>query len=588
MSRFAPGLALGTLLAVPALHAQEALDDSELVGSIYEQAQVVVRLVREGDWEGVIEEARKQRETCTKGADAWFHALYWLVQAHRARWEPELLEREARATLAEAAARRARHPRATRSALGPLHPWSARWVIDVRVQLARLEQSRGGHELALGHLELVLGELRSGLPVRKRDELTAQAELEAGRSLFALGRFDEARAMLDALRDAYPMSRPAHFAAALLADVPGAADPYRGLFAPDPVHAERRAALRAGLPRARARLAAILGRPEAELPRVRLGVADGGPEHSAENAITGYDSRRPAEPPSIVVMAEALGLGRFDPEVVLLHELTHAELATRLGFAYERLPAWLAEGLVQAICGELEHAALDHLVTCLRTDASRYVDPQFVSSDMLDYGPTAPGEPAAPAEPMLVVLLAEAAEGRGVERFIEALLGGASVEDAMRAVTGLSLEDYRRAARDRADALMAELRGRSLGVIDVLQRARGEGARRAASVAASYLEQQLPPLAEGHVRRTRAEALELLGRNEEALSVWSELAADAVRHNGLVDYAFLGCARCLMRLDRAADARRLLEFLSHAGSSLPTRESAARMLARLAQKRSER
>jgi len=588
MSRFAPGLALGALLAAPALHAQDPLDDPQHVARVREQAMLVARLAGEGAWERVIDEAHVQRDLVARGTDAWFDAQHWLVEAHRQRWEPEALKREARATLAEAEEQRTREPRATRSALGPLHSWSAGWVIGVRIELARLEQSRGAHERALEHLELALDELRAGLPVRKGADLMARAGLEAGRSLLALRRFDEARTALESLRDVYPATHEARLGAALLGDLPGEVDPYRGRFAVDPVHAGRRAALRSAMPLARARLAAILGWPESELPRVRVGIADGTAEHADLDAYTSYDPRRPAEPASIVVLASGLALGRYDPERVLMHELAHAVLWQRLGLAHEDLPPWLAEGLVQATCGELERNAFNHLAAYLLRDVRRYVDPQFWARYVFDYGPTTPGRPPTQVEPMLVVLLSEAADGRGVERLLAALDGGAGVDVALREVTGLSGQEYWRAARDRADAFMAERWRRTRTLIELLEVARHQDARTAAGVAATWLERDLDPVTEGHARRTRAEALEWLGREEEALGVWSELAADAVRHPVLVDLALLGRARCLERLERVGEARQVLEFVSDAASMLSTRETAARMLARLRAKEDER
>ena len=585
MLLLALAFAVGTPLGAPALRAQDPLDDSQHVARLREQASLVARLAREGAWERVIEEAHVQRELVARGTDAWFDAQHWLVEAHHARWEPEQLELEARATLIEASEQRARDPHATRSPLGPLHPWSAGWVIGVQIELARLEQSRGAHELALGRLEVVLDELRARLPVHEGGDLMARAGLEAGRSLLALRRFDEARTLLRSLCDAYPETHPARVSAALLGDLPGEEDPYRGRFAADPVHAERRKALRAALPRARARLAEILGRPEAELPRVRLGIADGAPEQASVDAFTDYDPRRPAEPASIVVLANGLALGRSDPERLLMHELTHAVLLEELGLAYEGLPSWLSEGLVQAICGELEQQGSNYLAVFLLRDAGRYLDPRVWRRRVFDYGPAPPGELPSLEEAMLVVQLAEAAEGRGVRRLLEATDEGATVEEALRAVTGLSLEEYWSVAGDRTDAFIAELRRRSLGVVSVIELARREGPRRVAGVAATYLEQDLDPVAEGHARRRRAEALEQLGRYVEALFAWSELSADAVRHPVLVDLALFGRARCLERLGHADDARQVLQFLCVVASVQVTRETAARMLARLPQKK---
>ena len=475
--RVARHLALGCLLALaPALHSPLLQDPSDGEDAPTDPPLSRLKSLAEFasalEWERVPAAAQALIELVPHGSDGWFYARQRLVEARYWLWQPELFEVEARETLAVALELRRREPLVRRSSRGSLDPRTAGYVMETQLWLARLLQARGLHHEAIGHLSLLLEDLRSG-PSNRWREMMAKVGLESARSLLALARLPEARTALQSLRDNFGDLREGAVAAVTLTAIPGVGDPYRGKYSDDAQHAARRAAVLGALTAARARLAERLGRSVAEMPSPLIGVADTPQYHRDLLAFAEVDPRRPDISPVIVVLAEGVARASYDPVTMLVHELAHLLLSRERGVRYERLPPWLFEGIPQALAGELDKLAWDHLELRLVEDPELFFHRQHWKLRPLALQSESSGPFRSPGHeaPLLMLPLVEDPAG-AFEQFLERLMAGAELEQALQDATGLGLEAYESRARVRAQEFLEERRVRSMPGLLALERAR--------------------------------------------------------------------------------------------------------------------
>ncbi|MBI5362434.1 MAG: hypothetical protein HZA53_04585, partial [Planctomycetes bacterium] len=496
--------------------------------------------------------------------------------------EPEELEPLARAVLAVATDARRAEPYTRKSGLGPMSPRAASGVAKVSIALAMLDQSRGRHEEAIGHLRLLLDDLRTG-PVEDADSLAGEAGVAAAQSYFRLGRPDAARVLLAAVRDNDGAGQDAGVATVLLEDLDGL-DAYRGKFQKSPEHRPRVEALLAHVPGARARAASALGWPEQELPLVLVGVADGPVSGTGPiiGAHTIADFRRPAFPPTTVVFSELLARGTYDPEALLAHEFVHAAMMLRLGLAHESLPDWVTEGLAQAFAGELNDAERLWLDRFVAPDPEAFAAPDFWDRHPLAFRNSDCRTPPSAEVGLAARLFETFADGQGGRRLVQAMAGGARFEAALLTVTGLAPEAYMEKARAHAVARLEVLRQQAAPAVLALGRAMREGAPALLVRAEEVLRTAPDPLARGFALYCRANAIETLEQHADALRAWEELCAVSAEQRTYAERARMGRARALLALGRVEEARRVLEELGRAAASSSTQRWVREQLAKLA------
>ena len=181
---------------------------------------------------------------------------------------------------------------------------------------------------------------------------------------------------------------------------------------------------------------------------------------------------------------------------------------------------------------------------------------------------------------MLMVPLVEDSAS-GFDLFLERLIAGAELEEALQETTGQGLEAYGSLARARAREFLEERRARAMAGLIALERARQGDPGVAIQLTSDMLAEELPPLVRGWALWVRAKAFEHAGRTEEAVHAWRRLADGRVEHPSLLDFALIFQAQCLMRLGRDAEARPLLIELGRGTADAAVRQRAGEYLERL-------
>ncbi|MDZ4774810.1 MAG: hypothetical protein SGI72_16925 [Planctomycetota bacterium] len=515
------------------------------------------------DWREMGKRAKSVRSLVSPRSDDWFTAALWEAQACNELWLPEELERSSREALAAVAELRIAEPNAKRSAIGPLSPGAAGSVAGLEILLAHVLQSRRQHVEALGHLRFVLDDLSSG-PCEGAEGLMALAGLDAAKSLFALGRYSEARSTLNSLRERLPGSREAAHASVLLQWTTSGIGAYRGKFAGDKEQERRMRAVLAMLPRASARCAAGLGLKSSDFPAFPVGFVDLPPEMPAFGALTDGDPRRPSTPAAIMIFSEPIALDMLDWETILVHELTHAALMATCGPAYHRLPYWLVEGLSEAIAAQTEASMDFWIANLLAMDAEAFFSPHFWKLHPLVFEdePCAPS--AAPGASFAILPLVESKGLDGVRGLIARIGTGRSLDEAFRGVMGIDVAEYLKLARARVQAVLDARRESSVIAAQRLTSTAKQGPASVLRCADEVL-QELASLptesAYGFASWKRAEALARLGLHEEALAAFRGLHAMRHAHPSYVEIARIGEASALISLGRREEAVSRLESL---------------------------
>lgn len=492
----------------------------------------------EADWAALAESARSRREALRPGDEGWTLASAELVQAV---WELSRdrdlaeLEEVANAVLASP----------------PAEPGLRvlRAIERVRLRLGWTYQARRWDEDALE----VLGPLLGRPPLLGDPAVWAGAELAGVEALLALKRTAEARRLL-------------HFAAMRWSDSPEGAvaqarlvaegGPYFGRYRRNERHAALRAACLEAVPRARARVSEAMGSAALIVERAIVGFADRPPGDHVEPLLLSYDWRRPRVPPVIVVMTEELERDALDPEAVLAAGLTRAVLAVRLGRGFDELPAWLIEGIAGHVAGTLGDAHR-------RALERRFLRHGELLLERRDYWGRPSSVPLDEREAALRVRPLTA-NGRDVERLVDHLCSGETLEAAFEAATGEPLAGF----IERADvALRRRLRRRVNEARPALRRLFMDGPGMTVEHARELLEEPLAPFEAASARLVLARTLMGLGRWEEGLAAWDELLRERRAHPDLVETALVGRTRALLALGREGAAREALRVVGRTTTS---------------------
>jgi tetratricopeptide (TPR) repeat protein len=472
------------------------------------------------DWDVVRRESEALRAESPRGSDGWIEAQGALSGLYYWRFDPDPLERTACDVLAAVVERGRAESQAARGASKPLSPSTAFVVLQTRLLFGRVLQHRRLHDEALVQTRLVLEDLQRGR-VDAAQELDEQARLDAARSLYALGRTDEARRMLSSLRDLHPTAREAALATVMLeCDVGPSA--YRGKYAGDAAHLRRLAELARARVAAAERVAAVMGVDPESLRPVQVGLADSAAEFRGLGAYTSADVRLPEFPPVIVVFSEALALVPSQLQPFLTHEFGHAAAIRAWGMRHEALPSWLAEALARSVAGEIDGLFELLLSQILLADPGRFVREESCLTSSISFETSACGAEESMESGLLGVLLAEGA----LPRFIAAMNAGKDGAEALRSACGMSLEEYRAAARERVLARLRALRAECLPGLALIVDDSARSATAGLAAAEAILRSDPPPLVRSFARLARAEALAALARGPEAMAAWRELAAD--------------------------------------------------------------
>lgn len=509
------------------------------------------------DWQATIARARDVQELTPRGSDAWFEAAGLANLALYEAWNPDDLEHNARDVIDALAMVRRRQPGLVRSALGPLHPRTAGFVVGVEIQLAHVLQSRGLHVEALGHLRFVLDDLAQG-PCEGSAEYMGTAGLDAARSLDLLGRTKEARKALISLRDNFPGSRAAATASVLLQSGADGSGAYRGKYAGDEAQAQRMRAILDSVPRVRERLAQRLGWKSADVPDIPVGFVDLPEDMRQMGALTEGDPRRPVFVPIVMVFSEAVALDMMDFETILVHEFTHAVLMRVLGPAYHQLPFWLCEGLSEAVAGQTD-ASIDFLLANLLSGDTR----TFVSGHIWKLNPISfedgPCASIVATGASLAILPLVKAKGiEGVRALIAELRGGRTIDEALNKVMDRNLAKYLADARERVTAELEERRRPAQITAHHIAKAEESGPESVLARADEAIHDGVRGIALGFALWKRAAALEHLGRSAEALAAYRVLHAARHEFPSYVELARMGEARLLLALGQSAEAERTL------------------------------
>lgn len=514
------------------------------------------------EWEEVLRISASVFALAPRASDAWFEACARALTAHNELWEPEKISVLAREVLAARTIRERGDPATGGARIDPIGPRTRSHLATAELGLARVHQARSEHEAALELLHSLIADLRER-PCDDAHFVLARAGIAAGRGLLLVGRSSEARQALESLRDDLRGSPQAAVACVLLQQGSDGVDAYRGEFEGDPRHRERMLALRDALPRARARLAARLRRPERELPHFPVGVADAPAGRTESGGLTSGDPRVPDFAPVITIFSETLALELFEPEQVLVHELTHALLMTELGLRYERLPSWLIEGIPEGVAEQWE-PNLDRLL-----GRWLFADPQaFLRADFWAHHDLTPstdpcGRRFAVHDGVLLSSL-ERQHGEGrLMHLLANLRGPEPLERAFSHVAGgKSPVEFERSALAELRQHLEVRRQAALPLLAALLEACVDGPASAAQRAEQVLAGAPPSFVGEFARWQIAEALEALGRHEEALVAYDRLRGP--EHAGFAEVLRVARARCLLQMQRKDEAARELQDLRRA------------------------
>ncbi len=513
----------------------------------------------------VVEHAHVARRIAAPASAEWIEASAYLVRCDCRDWvRLDELERVARETIDAAARVRRSGGDPRRTLVDVFGLATARHLAQIHMDLATLLQSRGEHYEAIGHLSFLFDELllQAGrIPQNLLVDLLAEAGLASAQSLHALGRGEEALAVLSFLRAECGDRKEGALAAALLTMLPVPELWYEGKYSGDSPHAALREKVRSAIEPAARRMAQRVGIERSALPEFCVGVADKPRGLDSIAALTGSDPRCPALIVPIVIFAESLGLGRKGVETVLVHELVHAWLECELGPRAESMPGWVEEGLAMAFAGELETSAEARLEQRFIADPAGFLAPDYWERHPLELEDD--GSRIVPADAFLLVLpLVESNAGRGAELFVERITAGESFESLLSDLTGLELDAYERAAHARALDFLDERRADAAGPLAVIEAARSQGD----ATGLQYIEEvclgaDFPPLARAWTLFARADLLSGLGRHEEASRAWRALAEERADHSPFLTKAVLEEARCFARAGKVEGARALYRSL---------------------------
>lgn len=507
------------------------------------------------DWELVLREAHALRDSTARASDDWFEATAALVRAHHERYDPSLLETLARDALSAAAELRLADPNPGQR---PLDSLATARVVEAHLALAHLLQCRDLHHEALGHLRIALDDMERGMVVGKVD-LVPRLALAAAWSQRALGRTGDASGILRSLRDTFPASHEAPIATVVLENDRGPAG-YGGKYSNDPAHLRRLESLWAARTAADRRVADALGIAPTSLPLVLVGLADRTPALLGTGAFTEADPRRPSIPPVIVVFSEMMALGYYDPEQVLTHELCHAVPLARWGLQYDALPSWLAEALACALAGKQDALVGTFLTNWIVGDCEAYVREDFWDLRTPSFEPSGCHSEENPEAALFGLYLAEGGGPEALRRFVAEMEAGKGGQAAARAAYGLSLEELHDQAARHALARLRAAREETLPAVARLVRESGKGKGPTDTLAAvdrAFAEKQ-PSLVLGVARLARAEALETIPRNEEALAAWQAILNELPNGPSYAERARKGRAHTLIALGRLEEASEAL------------------------------
>lgn len=542
-------------------------------------------------WEALAPAAASLQEELQPGSPDWFLVSSFIVASAYARWDTETLERVARVALAAAQSQRVREMmKGMRGRSGrrsgvvseDLDPLTARSLLEIKLRFSYLLQFRGQHEEALKHLRFAPQDLQAGRPLYGQDAAAAAMTLAAGRSLLVLGRHQQALQVLRSMPDRFGEYREGAVGAVLQATIPGGE--YRGLYSGDARHTSLRSLVRQAVAPARERLAAELGWELDRIPPVAVGVADAPRVPRiplGQVAFTYYDPRMPAFGVVTMFLSQALALDRYDLETILVHEFTHAVLQRALGMTYLDVPLWLTEGLCMALAGQLGLEVEQALQARLAEHGAGFASRQYwqLHPPRIDSYPGSPPDTPGREEPLLVMVLAEASGGDGVRVVIDALLGGASADEALRQATDMDLVAFRVKAVARLREIMQSARDPSMILLfHLLVTMQDAAPREVEEYVREVLQDELPALGRGWAQVTLAAALQEQERFQEAATVWEELVEERRTYPVLFELALQGRATCLLLSGRMEEGRALLQSLTQEAPSMEGRDWAERNL----------
>jgi tetratricopeptide (TPR) repeat protein len=542
--------------------AQDAREGELRSAEITERMRTLERAASTCAWDEVIAGARAVRALAYPGSAAWFEACGRALEARYQRWEPvEVLALWSEISAAEAIVESG-SPFPNGWRMPALDARTRSFVASARLNVARVHAARSEHEAAVLFLGPLIRELRER-PCDGAGPLIANAAVLAGRCLKLLGREAEARQALESLRDNFPGSGEGAVASVLLQQGPDGVGAYRGKFEGDPAHRERMLALRELVPRARARLAARLGRRVEEVPQVPVGVADAPIGASGIGGFTIGNPRIGDLGPIVVLFSELLALEAFDVEQTLVHELAHAVLIAEVGVRYERLPSWLIEGIPTELAGQAQAQVDGQLAQWLFLDPAGFLRPDFWSNR--DLGPSADvcGKVYFPHDGLLLAKLDRERGLEGLRELVAGLRGPESLDRIFeRLASGQSMGQFARAAEVDLMARLEARRQAALPEVAALLEAQAKGPEALAERAGRIPVDGTPAFVRAFARWTLAETLETRGRHAEALESYDRLLGP--EHGAYSEVVHGARARCLLALDRTEEARRELELLRRA------------------------
>ncbi len=311
-----------------------------------------------------------------------------------------------------------------------------------------------------GRYEACLAQCRENLALYPGSPRTRRWRFEAGRSLFRLWRFDEAKREIEALLAEHPGRPWEERARALLdriepvldADDSGAVGGYDGKYVED-VRFQREAARLPDLvDEAWKRLDVALGLRPGVRPRVLFTFEDarpgagGGVEGRTDTvAIEGKPAVR------IHLVTEYVVLSPEDYETRVCHEMTHAALRAAMGRSYDALPAWVREGLAVYAAGQMDDrvaAIVSNQVFTGKPLAGLVNGLETRRHDFVDY-----------LEDVLAFDWLEGRRRGAVRDFTARLLGGEDHQAAFSAASDLPFDEAVRAAEQHARERVNEVVG---------------------------------------------------------------------------------------------------------------------------------
>ncbi len=144
-----------------------------------------------------------------------------------------------------------------------------------------------------------------------------------------------------------------------------------------------------------------------------------------------------------------LGIAELTP--VITHEVVHAVLARELGEVYGTIPRWLDEGIAVEVAGQTDDKLERAVAWTPGRDAASIIDGLATDHHWTDYAEDA----------LAIAWLEEVGGPRALPRLVDRLRSGEPWPEALRAICGLSWEDFEAGARRAALARIAGLtRGR--------------------------------------------------------------------------------------------------------------------------------